>query len=46
MKKKNIVTKKKIGISKLDINNLKKIKLGNYIRKNNLEELHKEFDWL
>ena len=35
MKKKNIVTRKKIGISELDINNLKKIKLGNYTRKNN-----------
>ena len=41
MKKKNIVTRKKIGISELDINNLKKIKLGNYIRKNNFFDFSK-----
>ena len=41
MKKKNIVTGKKIGISELDINNLKKINLGNYIRKNNFFDFSK-----
>ena len=41
MKKKNINNKKKAGVSKLDINNLKKINLKNYVRKSSFFDFSK-----
>ena len=41
MKKKNSNIRKKVSISKADINNLKKINLGNYVRKNNFFDFSK-----